>query len=367
MEEVLISVIIPAYKVADTIGLLLDDLINQTYKNMEIIVVNDGSPDNTQNTIEEFAKKDDRIICVLTNNQGVSEARNTGLNLAKGKYIRFVDSDDRIPEDSMRVLVEGMQQERDIDLVIGSFKEKPQRQLYSGEDCETGKVSVEQMAKNFVQYVRTFYYGVVWNKLYKREIIEKYQIRFSKEIFWCEDFLFNLDYYRKCEWIYYLDNKKIIYEYIHREDSITQTMNVEVDESKKKKYDNIDNLRKKKAKDFFREFGLNREFELEWEHKYLYYDIVRLGKPSKEKKIADRYNEFRMLLNRPDIVEYIKYRAMTEYKKKKIWKRLYKVMCKRKYLSFFSYLLLRGYMATYVNWLMPVWKILMKTRKPKGL
>ena len=367
MKEVLISVIVPAYKAADTIDVLLSDLVNQTYKNIEIIIINDGSTDNTQSIIDEYVKKDSRIISVVIENQGVSAARNVGVDLAKGKYLRFVDADDRVPVDSTRNLVDGMQQDSDIDLVIGAFKEKPQRQLYSGEDCQSGKVSVNQMAQNFVQYVRTFYYGVVWNKLYKREIIEKFQIRFSQEMSWCEDFLFNLDYYRHCKLINYLDSKQIIYEYIYRPDSITQSMNIEVDKCKQQKYDRIDNFRKEKASEFFEQFDLKKEFELEWKYKYLYYDIVGLGKPNKEEKIGARYKKLKKLLNEPDIVEYINYRAMTGYKVKRTWKSLDKVVRKKRYLSFFIYLTLRGYVAVYMNWLLPIWKSVMKNRKPKGL
>ena len=96
MSSELISIIVPVYKVEKYIDRCVESIINQTYKNIEIILVDDGSPDNCPKICDEWAKKDKRIRVIHKENRGVSSARNVGIDVAKGKYIGFVDSDDYI-------------------------------------------------------------------------------------------------------------------------------------------------------------------------------------------------------------------------------------------------------------------------------
>lgn len=96
MKEDLISIIVPVYKVENYLSKCLDSMICQTYKNIEIILVDDGSPDNSGKICDDYAKKDSRIKVIHKENGGLSDARNAGLKIATGKYIGFVDSDDYI-------------------------------------------------------------------------------------------------------------------------------------------------------------------------------------------------------------------------------------------------------------------------------
>ena len=96
MEKVMISVIVPVYNVENYLGKCLDSLINQTYKDIEIICINDGSTDNSLNILREYEQMDSRIIIIDQKNGGLSNARNIGLKEAAGEYIMFVDSDDWI-------------------------------------------------------------------------------------------------------------------------------------------------------------------------------------------------------------------------------------------------------------------------------
>ena len=96
MDEKLVSVIIPAYNIEDYIGRCLDSIISQTYKNLEIIVVDDGSRDRTGEILDNYAKKDRRIKVIHKENGGVSSARNKGIEVAEGDYIGFIDGDDLI-------------------------------------------------------------------------------------------------------------------------------------------------------------------------------------------------------------------------------------------------------------------------------
>ena len=94
--DVLVSVVVPVYKVEKYINKCIDSIINQTYKNLEIILVDDGSPDRCPQICDEYAKKDNRIKVIHKKNSGLGAARNTGIDAAKGEYIGFVDSDDWI-------------------------------------------------------------------------------------------------------------------------------------------------------------------------------------------------------------------------------------------------------------------------------
>lgn len=103
--EKLVSVIVPAYNIEEHIGRCLESILNQTYRNLEIIVVDDGSNDQTRGIIDQYAKKDKRIVVIHKKNGGVSAARNSGIDIASGDYISFVDGDDQIENDMYETLV----------------------------------------------------------------------------------------------------------------------------------------------------------------------------------------------------------------------------------------------------------------------
>ena len=112
MEEPLISVIIPAYRVEKRLDSCLETVCAQTWKNLEIIVVNDGSPDGTGAVADAWARKDARIRVIHQDNEGVASARNRALEEASGEWIRFVDADDQLPPDSMEKLYARVIRER---------------------------------------------------------------------------------------------------------------------------------------------------------------------------------------------------------------------------------------------------------------
>ena len=111
MDEKLVSVIIPAYNIEDYIGRCLDSIISQTYKNLEIIVVDDGSRDYTGEILDNYAKKDRRIKVIHKENGGVSSARNKGIEAAEGDYIGFIDGDDLIEPGMYKTLVDLLEEE----------------------------------------------------------------------------------------------------------------------------------------------------------------------------------------------------------------------------------------------------------------
>lgn len=100
-----VSIIVPIYNVEIYLRKCIDSILLQTYKNLDVILVNDGSPDNSHKICDEYAQKDDRVIVIHESNVGVSSARNTGLDIASGKYIVFVDLDDYITKDMYELMV----------------------------------------------------------------------------------------------------------------------------------------------------------------------------------------------------------------------------------------------------------------------
>ncbi len=127
-----ISVIVPIYKVEEYLHRCIDSIINQTYTNLEIILVDDGSPDNCPMICDEYAKKDSRIRVIHKKNGGLSDARNAGLEIATGEYIGFVDSDDWIHKDMYHILYKNII-EKDADIAECSIKKE--RNYLNSKDC----------------------------------------------------------------------------------------------------------------------------------------------------------------------------------------------------------------------------------------
>ena len=120
----MISVIIPVYKVEDYLNECMDSVLSQTYTNFEVICVNDGSPDNCLNILNEYAKKDNRVRIISQENQGLSAARNTGLDNAKGDWIAFIDSDDKIAPTFLENLVSHIDSADCVEVGIKYFRKE---------------------------------------------------------------------------------------------------------------------------------------------------------------------------------------------------------------------------------------------------
>lgn len=224
----MISIIIPVYNCENYIEDLLVDIQKQSFIQYEVILIDDGSKDRSGKICDYFCKKDSRFKVIHIANGGVSNARNLGILKAKGKYIRFLDSDDRISEDSLKKMFEYIEYP-EIDLIIGRFYSE--REVWQSE--VEGIYDKQSLYLDFSKYSFSFYYGVVWNKLYKREIIMNYNIRFDTEINMCEDALFNFEYFRYINKVYYIKDE--IYSYFNRENSLVSKVTYEENELIEKK------------------------------------------------------------------------------------------------------------------------------------
>lgn len=194
-----VSIIMPVYNAEKGLGRCLDSILAQEYSDFELIAVDDGSKDASGAILDSYAAKDHRVHPVHQTNGGVSHARNHGIALAKGKYIQFVDADDYLPVDSTKTLVR-VAEEHAADLVVAAFYRVVGTYLSIKYDIDTTDVLTQ---KEYASYMMNkpadFYYGVLWNKLYRRDIIRKQKLAMDEQLNWCEDTVFNLEYLLHCQ------------------------------------------------------------------------------------------------------------------------------------------------------------------------
>ena len=161
----MISIIVPVYKVEPYLRQCVDSILNQTYRDIEVLLIDDGSPDRCGEICDEYARKDQRIRVFHTENKGLSTARNLGLKEAKGEYIGFVDSDDWIEPDMYEVLLRKMQEtEADIGVCGLWYEHKNRREV--AKDVVDRVFADEESIKALVfNHIKNY----VWNKLYRRD------------------------------------------------------------------------------------------------------------------------------------------------------------------------------------------------------
>lgn len=224
-----ISVIIPVYNAELYLCQCLSSVISQTYGNLEIICVDDGSTDNSGEIVDEFAREDTRIIAIHQQNMGESKARNAGIVRATGDYIAFVDCDDWIEPDMYETLVSALEN-NDVDIsAVNWIKEFSDRSIYMKNKLP---VSTDKLSRNQLMYYfyrRDDYQGLayMWNKLYRRELI--YQSN-EKVLFFEEnlklggDVVYLAELLLKANSGVYVD--KAYYHYRQRDTSGCHTLNL---------------------------------------------------------------------------------------------------------------------------------------------
>lgn len=206
-ENPLVSVIIPCYNAERTLKQCLDSVLNQTYRNLEVLVIDDGSADQSRAILQFYAKKDGRVHPVFHTHQGVSCARNMGLSQARGQYLQFVDADDCLLDNATELLVAGMQRQK-ADWVIGDYLQIPEEEHIH---LPAGFYKKRRFLKKLMRYPNAHYYGVLWNKLYRRQIIVEKGFQFPEEVSMGEDFIFNMEYLSQVQKICCL--KETLYVY----------------------------------------------------------------------------------------------------------------------------------------------------------
>lgn len=218
MNNPKVSVVIPVFNTDKYLRQCLDSVINQTFQDIEIIIVNDGSTDNSVNIIKEYQQKDSRVVFVdFSNHKGVSDARNEGIKLAKSEYITFVDSDDWVKKDYVKTLYDNIIK-YNCDIVVTNFyfhdKDKNRINIYP-DFCYRDNFCDN---KNKEKLFSLRFNWQIWAKIYKRDFVIKNQISFAGKMM--EDILFTYEAILIADNIIFIDEKNYFYR-TFRKNSLT--------------------------------------------------------------------------------------------------------------------------------------------------
>lgn len=217
----LISIIVPVYNVQKYLPRCIDSIINQTYKNLEIIVVDDGSTDDSGKICDEYAKKDNRIRVIHKENGGLSEARNIGINQANGDLIGFIDSDDYISKDMFEILRKSLiKYQTDISICnIQNVNEDGVR-LSTQMDYHEEKTQVLEKKEALQLLLEDKIKSYAWNKLYKIELFDDIRYPKGKKM---EDLATTYQLFDRATRVVF--NQEICYYYVYRKNSILHHVN----------------------------------------------------------------------------------------------------------------------------------------------
>ena len=219
-----LSIIVPVYKVEPYLSKCIDSILAQTYTDFELILIDDGSPDNCGKICDEYEARDSRIIVIHQENQGVSAARNAGLNIAVGEYIGFVDSDDWIEPEMYGTMI-GLAKAKELDVVMCGVDHWSEsgKLLYHDLPQEKEYESPEQMVIGLFGTPNIFS-GALWNKVFSARCASGSYFDQSLEM--AEDWIFLVDVLRKAN-----RGEKIaapLYNYLERENSITRSQDINI-------------------------------------------------------------------------------------------------------------------------------------------
>lgn len=209
----MISIIVPVYNVEKFLPDCLKSISKQTYKDFEVILVDDGSTDKSGSICEEYIKIDNRFKVYHKQNGGVSSARNYALDKVQGEWVYFCDADDILYRYTLETLIYHFRE--NVDSTMGGYIRMNDHEeiLEENSICEECNMSVEEALTDFYHPKHKMFNGYIWNRLFRRSIIEKYHLRFREDIYIKEDGLFLIIYLCKCNNGTYYNNTRPIYKY----------------------------------------------------------------------------------------------------------------------------------------------------------
>lgn len=303
MENYLITIIIPIYNAEKYLGKTIESVLSQTYNRWELILVDDGATDETPRICKNYEQKDKRIRYIKQKKSGVSVARNKGLENANGEFICFIDADDYIEENMLELYIK-VYEEYKYDLIVsGYFSEVHINKKIRSDKVyikNKGYKNIDELKEDFVLLWDKHLLYNIWNKLYKKEIIKKYNIKFPKEN-WGEDIQFNREYLLRINTIYNMEN--CLYHYIRgRSETITGKYT-------KGLYD-IRLKEDKEFREYFEKFGIEKEKYNEFcarRHLERTLGCVENIFNSKcEMTINEKYKEIERIINDDTTRKYLK-------------------------------------------------------------
>lgn len=217
-----ISIIVPIYNVENYLRKCLDSILNQTYKNIEIILIDDGSKDSSGDICDEYALKSKKIKVIHKENAGLSATRNLGIEISTGDYIAFIDSDDYITEDYCEMLYSALK-ETDADIACGAYKVvRTDGSVIIDSSIESGLCQSEVVEYKGIEIIKEFlsqktFKNFVWNKLFKKSVVCDFQVGINYE-----DIVFGFKVLSAINKITYVNRN--CYFYLKRNSSITATI-----------------------------------------------------------------------------------------------------------------------------------------------
>ena len=220
MKNPQISLIIPVYNAEKTLRRCLESVAAQTQPGLQVLLVDDGSQDGSAAICAEFAARDGRFQLLRQENAGVSAARNHGLAAAEGEYLMFADADDYLPADAAEQFLRAAEGSG-ADLVISDFyRVSGELVEQKGDIHEEGALDQRAFARYMMEKPSDFYYGVMWNKLYRRALVTEHAMELDCRVKWCEDLLFNLQFLGHVQTVYVL--RKPLYYYVNNANSLAK-------------------------------------------------------------------------------------------------------------------------------------------------
>lgn len=221
----LISIIVPVYKVEQYLPTCIESILTQTYRNFELILINDGSPDNCGCICDTYAQKDSRIKVIHQKNAGVIKARAAGVNYANGEFITFVDSDDTIPNDTLEFFCNCISP--DVDIIIGKISKNEFFPLNNSIDRDTTLVDIETYRKMQLSKKYTYQSGL-YSKIFRRTIFTNEVMNIPRKIIVGEDWLMNIRLsFNTAKNVCFLNH--VVYNYIRRPSSITNIFRSDIE------------------------------------------------------------------------------------------------------------------------------------------
>lgn len=206
MHNSLVSVIIPVYNAELFLRKCIDSVVSQTYLSIEVLLIDDGSTDNSGAICDERAQKDTRVRVIHKKNEGVSIARNVGIKEACGEYVIFLDADDMMQKECVSNLI----QAKDYPLVVCGYEKFGYREGFDGPDSSQQITIGKELADRWNSTAETWWW-FVWGKLFRRDVIINNNLTFKSDMIYLEDFCFVLDYLRCVDKVYLVNSNGVLH------------------------------------------------------------------------------------------------------------------------------------------------------------
>lgn len=340
-----ISIILPVYNCQEFLKKCLDSLLNQTYSNIEIIAINDGSTDDSGTILKDYSNKDNRIKLIDKQNSGVSSSRNIGLDNSNGKYIMFCDADDWYNKDTCEKLYNIMEDNQcdicrfgytnimDDHIRIAKY---PLKEGYYDKTALIGQYLEPMIGPDNVSGFNkpSLFSGNIWFNIIKRNIIKDNHIRFSTELFQSEDTLFTINVLLHCNSLYCLNEP--LYNYYQRQGSCMNSYN----KGFANQYIKYINL----LKNLLKNYNLDEKYKVRFEYKtciYAYRVAEYICTVCKNMTINQITNIIADALSKPDFENALKNLSLEGLSYKYKWP--YKFLKNKSYKNFYRFYKLREF------------------------